>query len=34
MDIRLGAKSPTNCDIHLVESIFQTRSSIIKYCWL
>ncbi|WP_416386495.1 DUF6783 domain-containing protein [Blautia wexlerae] len=22
MDIRLGAKSPTNCDIHLAESIF------------
>ncbi|MEQ2412102.1 DUF6783 domain-containing protein [Blautia acetigignens] len=23
----MRAKSPTNCDVHLAESLFQTRSS-------
>ncbi|WP_334298128.1 DUF6783 domain-containing protein [Blautia wexlerae] len=27
-DALIRAKSPTNCDIHLAESIFQTRSSM------
>lgn len=26
----IRAKSPTNCDAHLAESLFQTRSSIIN----
>ena len=29
-DALIRAKSPTNCDIHLAESIFQTRSNIIR----
>ncbi|RHS92308.1 hypothetical protein DW904_22145 [Ruminococcus sp. AM42-11] len=38
----IRAKSPTNCDAHLAESLFQTRSSIAqnrkkvicqKMCW-
>ncbi|WP_319017583.1 DUF6783 domain-containing protein [Blautia wexlerae] len=32
-DALIRAKSPTNCDIHLAESIFQTRSRgrVISY---
>ncbi|RHQ12495.1 hypothetical protein DW987_01190 [Ruminococcus sp. AM50-15BH] len=31
-DALIRAKSPTNCDIHLAESIFQTRSrTLISY---
>ena len=26
----IQAKSPANCDAHLTESIFQTRSSVLK----
>ena len=26
----IGAKSPTNCDAHLVESNFQTRSNYVR----
>ena len=29
-DALIRAKSPTNCDIHLAESIFQTRSRMNK----
>ncbi|RHN93288.1 hypothetical protein DW141_04875 [Ruminococcus sp. AM12-48] len=29
-DTLIRAKSPTNCDIYLAESIFQTRSNIIR----
>ena len=29
-DALIRAKSPTNCDIHLAESIFQTRSRLNK----
>ncbi|MEQ3073975.1 DUF6783 domain-containing protein [Blautia wexlerae] len=29
-DALIRAKSPTNCDIYLAESIFQTRSNIIR----
>ena len=29
-DGETGTKSPTNCDIYLAESIFQTRSNIIR----
>ncbi|MFQ9878602.1 MAG: DUF6783 domain-containing protein [Ruminococcus sp.] len=27
----IRAKSPTNCDAHLAESLFQTRSSIPEF---
>ncbi|MFR5409614.1 MAG: DUF6783 domain-containing protein [Blautia faecis] len=27
----MRAKSPTNCDAHLAESLFQTRSSIPEF---
>ena len=29
-DALIRAKSPTNCDIYLAESIFQTRSNIMR----
>ncbi|WP_455503756.1 DUF6783 domain-containing protein [Blautia sp.] len=27
----MRAKSPTNCDAHLAESLFQTRSSVFLH---
>ena len=29
----IQAKSPTNCDAHLAESLFQTRSSDYEFLW-
>ena len=28
----IRAKYPTNCDAHLAESLFQTRSNLVKHC--
>ena len=30
----IQAKSPANCDVHLAESVFQTRSSFYSVCLL
>ena len=30
----IQAKSPTNCNAHLTESIFQTHSSVLIACYL
>ena len=32
--LQIVTSVPTNCDVHLTESIFQTRSSVLIACYL